>query len=413
MSLIFFVSCQKSNEPLNKDKIYDIRTSSGRRILCSKDHKLLTKIKRQDKFVFVPAEELHVKDRLCSTVENLNINKDDFEYLCGEILGIIERHIVIENNKYIVKIPLRYVKTCSFIKDHLSDIEYIFGESISINELFGFLWFELSKEAYNEFQNELPYYDDNYSLEFSLGFIDGFIAEYNKYTNTYCVRTDNTDFILFIEKIMLGLGEVNRAKELLCYPGIYMYFIKKKYYNLFNLANDEKMSPNKERELDVLWQNFKVASRTEKSPIAFFTTGFFVGVVYTLILAIIVSFIVGYSPLDDMHLNLTKPTVNVDEWIGELQQECNNQGYSNQKVDSIGGPATLAGCPTVKKGAKGNITRLIQKRLLSLGYKLPKWGADGGFGDETVEAVKLFQSDNGLTPDGIVGQNTWRKLLNL
>lgn len=56
---------------------------------------------------------------------------------------------------------------------------------------------------------------------------------------------------------------------------------------------------------------------------------------------------------------------------------------------------------------------MLQKRLLSLGYKLPKWGADGGFGDETVEAVKLFQSDNGLTPDGIVGQNTWRKLLNL
>lgn len=109
----------------------------------------------------------------------------------------------------------------------------------------------------------------------------------------------------------------------------------------------------------------------------------------------------------------TKPIVNVDEWIRDLQQECNNQGYSKQKVDGVGGPATLAGCPVVRKGAKGNITKLIQKRLLSLGYKLPKWGADGGFGDETVEAVKLFQSDNGLSSDGIVGQNTWRKLLNL
>ena len=122
---------------------------------------------------------------------------------------------------------------------------------------------------------------------------------------------------------------------------------------------------------------------------------------------------IASDPVVNIPVVETKPTVNVDEWIGELQQECNNQGYSNQKVDSIGGPATLAGCPTVKKGAKGNITRLIQKRLLSLGYKLPKWGADGGFGDETVEAVKLFQSDNGLTPDGIVGQNTWRKLLGL
>ena len=109
----------------------------------------------------------------------------------------------------------------------------------------------------------------------------------------------------------------------------------------------------------------------------------------------------------------TEPAVDVDEWVRELQQECNKQGYSKQKVDGVGGPATLAGCPTVRKGAKGNITKLIQKRLLSLGYKLPKWGADGGFGDETVDAVKAFQADKGLSVDGIVGQNTWRKLLNL
>lgn len=108
-----------------------------------------------------------------------------------------------------------------------------------------------------------------------------------------------------------------------------------------------------------------------------------------------------------------KPVVNIDEWIEALQLECNNQGYSKQKADGVAGPATLAGCPTVREGAKGNITKLIQKRLLSFGYKLPKWGADGGFGDETVEAVKSFQSNNCLSADGIVGQNTWRKLLKL
>lgn len=111
----------------------------------------------------------------------------------------------------------------------------------------------------------------------------------------------------------------------------------------------------------------------------------------------------------------TKPinTVKVDDWIKRLQTECNKQGYSNQKVDGVAGPATLAGCPTVRKGAKGNITKLIQEKLLSLGYKLPKWGADGSFGGETVDAVKLFQEAKGLSIDGVVGQNTWRKLLNL
>ena len=31
-------------------------------------------------------------------------------------------------------------------------------------------------------------------------------------------------------------------------------------------------------------------------------------------------------------------------WVENLQQECNNQGYSNQKVDGYPGPNTLDGC---------------------------------------------------------------------
>ena len=41
------------------------------------------------------------------------------------------------------------------------------------------------------------------------------------------------------------------------------------------------------------------------------------------------------------------------------------------------------------------------------GYALPKYGADGSFGAETLNAVKNFQKDHGLTVDGIVGKNTW------
>ena len=104
----------------------------------------------------------------------------------------------------------------------------------------------------------------------------------------------------------------------------------------------------------------------------------------------------------------TEPAVNVDEWVRELQQECNNQGYSNQKVDGVGGPATLAGCPTVRQGARGNITKLIQERLVSLGYNTN--GVDGIFGAGTKAAVIAFQESRGLSADGIVGQNTWRKL---
>ena len=105
------------------------------------------------------------------------------------------------------------------------------------------------------------------------------------------------------------------------------------------------------------------------------------------------------------------PVSNTDDWVARLQAECNKQGFSNQKVDGIAGPATLAGCPTLKKGASGNITKLLQEKLVKLGYNTN--GVDGIFGGGTYSAVREFQKTRGLSADGIVGQNTWRKLLNL
>ena len=107
------------------------------------------------------------------------------------------------------------------------------------------------------------------------------------------------------------------------------------------------------------------------------------------------------------------PVSNTDDWVARLQAECNKQGFSNQKVDGYPGPKTLAGCPVLKRGAKGSITKLVQEKLISLGYDLGNYGADEVFGTATYNAVVKFQKDNGLTPDGIIGQNTWRKLLNL
>jgi len=61
-------------------------------------------------------------------------------------------------------------------------------------------------------------------------------------------------------------------------------------------------------------------------------------------------------------------------------------------------------------GSKGRGVEEIQKILLKLGYKLPKFGADGDYGNETKTAVKKFQEDHNLTIDGIVGISTAKKL---
>lgn len=105
---------------------------------------------------------------------------------------------------------------------------------------------------------------------------------------------------------------------------------------------------------------------------------------------------------------------NYDDWVCRLQKELNRQGYTDydrKKLveDGENGKRTLSACPTVKKGAKGNITRLIQERLVSVGFSLT---VDGDFGSTTLAKVKKFQSNRGLTSDGIVGKNTWSYLLS-
>lgn len=63
----------------------------------------------------------------------------------------------------------------------------------------------------------------------------------------------------------------------------------------------------------------------------------------------------------------------------------------------------------LKKGARGTEVKRLQHDLIRLGYKLPKYGADGVFGTETLVALQAFQREQGLKVDGIVGPNTKNK----
>lgn len=63
------------------------------------------------------------------------------------------------------------------------------------------------------------------------------------------------------------------------------------------------------------------------------------------------------------------------------------------------------------KGLKGDEVAYLQKLLMVHGEALPKYGADGDFGNETLKAVKSFQKKHGLVVDGIVGPKTWKALI--
>ena len=67
--------------------------------------------------------------------------------------------------------------------------------------------------------------------------------------------------------------------------------------------------------------------------------------------------------------------------------------------------------PTVRKGDTGSRVKAVQALLIGYGYNLSPYGADGSFGSLTETRVKEYQNKNGLTVDGVVGANTWNKLL--
>lgn len=111
----------------------------------------------------------------------------------------------------------------------------------------------------------------------------------------------------------------------------------------------------------------------------------------------------------------SKPTETLKEDKGTITKAQFVKGVQKAvgvTVDGIVGQKTRAALPTLKKGSKGEVVKLVQRALIYLySCKLPKYGADGEYGEETEAAVKAFQKTNGLTVDGVIGAKTWKKLI--
>lgn len=65
----------------------------------------------------------------------------------------------------------------------------------------------------------------------------------------------------------------------------------------------------------------------------------------------------------------------------------------------------------LQKGCVGKEVESVQLLLDGRGYSLGKYGVDGDFGSATEKAVKAFQKDKGVEDDGVVGTDTWTKLI--
>jgi hypothetical protein len=70
----------------------------------------------------------------------------------------------------------------------------------------------------------------------------------------------------------------------------------------------------------------------------------------------------------------------------------------------------MATYTTLRRGSKGDEVKKLQTSLLNAGYDVGSSGADGIYGKNTAAAVKAYQKANGLSVDGIAGNQTLGKL---
>lgn len=104
-------------------------------------------------------------------------------------------------------------------------------------------------------------------------------------------------------------------------------------------------------------------------------------------------------------------TVTVDGNFGSGTETAvkNFQTSKGLTADGVVGANTWEALViTVRRGDSGDAVRAAQSQLVSRGSALT---VDGNFGPGTETAVKSFQTAQGLTSDGVVGPDTWSKLV--
>lgn len=72
---------------------------------------------------------------------------------------------------------------------------------------------------------------------------------------------------------------------------------------------------------------------------------------------------------------------------------------------------TITGLPLLRYGDKGEFVRSAQLLLIGRGFSCGRCGADGEIGQDTFNAAVAYQRACGLQQDGIIGAQTWVRLI--
>ncbi len=87
-------------------------------------------------------------------------------------------------------------------------------------------------------------------------------------------------------------------------------------------------------------------------------------------------------------------------------QLASEKGNSSGKIAQMGAGGLVR--PALKFGNRGSEVRELQAALKLLGFYDDN--VDGVFSQSTAVAVSKFQETVGVTPNGVVGQDTWNRL---
>ena len=140
---------------------------------------------------------------------------------------------------------------------------------------------------------------------------------------------------------------------------------------------------NKEKELDILWQNFKINQKSEKSPSVYLGIGFVAGAVSMLLLTTIIGFSArniestALSPKADkisnekVKVDLIPPTVATEEVSKETASQ-SSETYTVQSGDTMGAILVrFYGSETRENRIKVmNANKITNPNKLSIGQKL-------------------------------------------